>query len=103
MLDENWITLLQEFSDVEFVRPKPPIDENDKDCFALNDALCQDGRWCGVVTPVFSNNLFLVFFFNSPDEVEFGSSDLRIHKDWVDGNWVFLENQVIFHFYCFSN
>ena len=53
LLDENGSTLLQEFVDVEFVRPKPPIDGNDRKAFDLNevvDAFYQDGWWRGVVT-----------------------------------------------------
>ncbi|CAO2818701.1 unnamed protein product [Amaranthus hypochondriacus] len=95
LLDENGSTLLQEFVDVDFVRPKPPIDGNDRNDFDLNevvDAFYQDGWWCGVVSQVFKNR-YTVFFSNPPDELEFDFSNLRIHKNWVDGNWVLPEKQ----------
>ncbi|KMT10046.1 hypothetical protein BVRB_5g122580 isoform A [Beta vulgaris subsp. vulgaris] len=94
--DENGSALLQEFVDIEFVRPKPPIDENDKVSFQINDvvdAFYQDGWWSGVVTQLVSDTKFRVFFSNPPDEMEFDSSDLRIHKDWVHGKWVLPPNQ----------
>lgn len=92
--DENGSALLKEFVDVKFLRPRPPVDENDKVSFELNDvvdAFYQDGWWSGVVTDVVSNSKYRVFFSNPPDEIEFDSSDLRIHKNWVDGKWLLPE------------
>ncbi|KAL2934980.1 DUF724 domain-containing protein 2 [Bienertia sinuspersici] len=92
--DENGNTLLKEFVDAKFVRPKHPIEDDDKVIFEVNDvvdAFFQDGWWCGVVTEVVAKNKYRVFFSNPPDEMEFQSFKLRIHKDWVDGKWALPE------------
>ncbi|XP_021768688.1 DUF724 domain-containing protein 6-like isoform X2 [Chenopodium quinoa] len=94
--DENGSSLLKEFVDSEFVRPKPPVDKNDKVSFDLDDvvdAFYQDGWWCGVVTCIVSQNRYRVFFSSPPDEIEFDASDLRIHKNWVHGIWVLPQKQ----------
>ncbi|KNA19619.1 hypothetical protein SOVF_060150 isoform B [Spinacia oleracea] len=91
LLNEHDPSLLKEFVDVEFLRPKPPLDEDDKISFDLDDAVdafYQDGWWSGIVTSVVSKDKYRVTFYNPPDELEFHSSDLRVHKDWVHGIWV---------------
>ncbi|XP_021770003.1 DUF724 domain-containing protein 6-like isoform X2 [Chenopodium quinoa] len=96
--DENGSSLLKEFVDSEFVRPKPPVDENDKVSFDLDDvvdAFYQDGWWCGVVTCIVSQNRYRVFFSSPPDEIEFDAPDLRIHKNWVHGIWVLPQKQIL--------
>lgn len=92
LAEEKGRALLKEFVDVAFVRPKPPVDEEKDVSFEVNDivdAFFQDGWWTGVVTEVVErNSRYKVFFSNPPEELEFGSSDLRVHKNWVDGKWV---------------
>uniref|UniRef100_A0A7C9B325 Agenet domain-containing protein n=1 Tax=Opuntia streptacantha TaxID=393608 RepID=A0A7C9B325_OPUST len=98
LAEENGCALLKEFVDVAFVRPKPPVDEEKDISFEVNDvvdAFFQDGWWTGVVTEVVErNSRYKVFFSNPPEELEFGSSDLRVHKNWVDGKWVRPEKEV---------
>lgn len=61
------------------------------------DAFHNDGWWEGVVTKVVrvedgeknNNGVYSVFFRCSREQIDFGSSDLRLHREWVRGNlWV---------------
>ncbi|GMH25735.1 hypothetical protein Nepgr_027578 [Nepenthes gracilis] len=90
--EENGSEPLKEYVDVSFVRPAPPLREEDKEVeFEVNDvvdAFCRDGWWTGVVSDVRrKEGKYRVFFQNPPDEMEFRRSELRFHRDWVDGEW----------------
>ncbi|XP_059625538.1 DUF724 domain-containing protein 6-like isoform X2 [Cornus florida] len=92
LAEEDGSEHLREQVNVEFVRPLPPPPEDDVvHSFELNDivdAFYRDGWWTGVITRLLHNSRFVVTFQNPPDEIEFGLSELRYHRDWVDGKWV---------------
>ena len=52
-----------------------------------------DGWWTVVITRISEDSKCTVFFQNPPDEIQFDRSDLRVHKEWVDGKWVRPEKQ----------
>ncbi|CAK9145242.1 unnamed protein product [Ilex paraguariensis] len=91
MADDKGTKPLREFIDIILVRPVPPREP--KRSFKLSeevDAFHNDGWWEGVVTHVLegSSTRYSVFFRSSREQIEFQDSDLRLHREWVHGNWV---------------
>lgn len=86
---------LREVVETSFLRPLPPPDASPKFCVGdVVDAFYRDGWWTGVITRFSEDSKCTVTFQNPPDEIEFHLSDLRVHKEWVDGNWIRPENKV---------
>ncbi|KAI3679561.1 hypothetical protein L2E82_51224 [Cichorium intybus] len=83
---------LREYANVSYVRPSPHLDTNAAaPHFQLNDlvdAFYRDGWWTGVITAVVDSSNFVVTFQNPPDQIQFNSSDLRVHRRWDGGRWV---------------
>ncbi|XP_006349167.1 uncharacterized protein [Solanum tuberosum] len=89
LADEIGSKPLRELVNVSFVRPVPPLEIVES--FELHDvvdASYKDGWWTGVITKVLDDFRYQVTFSNPPDVLEFGVSELRLHKQWVKGNWV---------------
>ncbi|XP_057464858.1 protein AGENET DOMAIN (AGD)-CONTAINING P1 isoform X1 [Actinidia eriantha] len=81
---------LREEADILHIRPCPP-DTFVVDSFNLHDevdALYNDGWWVGVISTVLKRKRYLVYFRGTNEEMEFKHSDLRLHKDWIDGKWI---------------
>lgn len=88
---------LTEFVDTSFLRPLPPPEADANFCVNdVVDAFYRDGWWTGVITKISEDSRCTVFFQNPPDEIQFDLSDLRVHKEWVDGQWIRPEKQVSF-------
>ncbi|KAH8517196.1 hypothetical protein Peur_048406 [Populus x canadensis] len=93
LVTEDGSAPLVEQVDPHLIRPLPPqyLLENDG-LFQENEAIdasLRDGWWSGVVKKVLDGgSRYMVYFDNPPDVVEFEAKDLRLHLDWVDGNWV---------------
>ncbi|KAJ6319992.1 hypothetical protein OIU78_015395 [Salix suchowensis] len=84
---------LVEQVDPQLIRPLPPQDSQKNGGFFQEneaiDARLRDGWWSGVVKKVLDRGArYIVYFDNPPDVLYFDAKDLRIHLDWVDGNWV---------------
>ncbi|XP_055818025.1 DUF724 domain-containing protein 3-like isoform X2 [Solanum dulcamara] len=89
LADENGSKPLRELVNVSFVRPVPPLELVESfDLHDVVDASYKDGWWTGVITGVLDDSRYQVTFSNPPDVLEFGVSELRLHKQWVKGNWV---------------
>ncbi|KAF6168795.1 hypothetical protein GIB67_012193 [Kingdonia uniflora] len=81
---------LREFVDVINVRPVPPRDVG-RVRYEISDevdAFHDDGWWEGIVTEVLGSSRYSLYFRRSKEEIEFGAANLRLHREWVDGNWV---------------
>ena len=58
------------------------------------DALYNDAWWVGVISKVgkkkyeVEKKKYEVYFRDTDEEMVFKQSDLRRHKEWIDGNWV---------------
>nr|GMC48978.1 DUF724 domain-containing protein 6-like isoform X2 [Ipomoea batatas] len=55
----------------------------------------KDGWWTGVVTRLLNSFRYTVTFQNLPDELEFGLSNLRFHRQWLNRKWVQPRKQVV--------
>lgn len=90
MADESGNKPLRETLDVIQLRPLPPREKRDRD-FKFSeevDAYYNDGWWEGVVTGVLPGDRYSVFFRAAREQLEFGRSELRLHREWVYGKWV---------------
>ncbi|CAN6569882.1 unnamed protein product [Malus baccata var. baccata] len=90
LVTEDGSKQLKEYVDSEHLRPTPPqlADRNFEEGDVV-DADYRDGWWTGVVGKVFENNSkYSVVFDNPPDLIEFQKDRLRLHQDWVNGEWV---------------
>ncbi|CAM8938606.1 unnamed protein product [Rhodiola kirilowii] len=86
---ENAEKRLRETVDVVQIRPIPPREAKVE--FKLNDwvdAFINDGWWEGVIMKVFGNGRFEVFFRASIELIEVREEDLRMHREWVYGDWI---------------
>ncbi|KAK1568150.1 hypothetical protein Q3G72_021162 [Acer saccharum] len=89
--------LLTRRVDIKFVRPlppPPPNDEQEEQRFEVNDvvdAYRNNGWWVGVVSKVLGEEeqrVYSVLLGNPSRTVDFRSSDLRFHLDWVGDKWI---------------
>lgn len=77
---------LREVVDTLFLRPLPPLETNASfGEYDVVDTFYRDG-WCTGVIICIKDSKYTVFFSNN--EIQVDRSDLRLHKEWVDGKWV---------------
>ncbi|KAK4838755.1 hypothetical protein QYF36_016190 [Acer negundo] len=89
--------LLRIRADIKLVRPlppPPPNDEQEQQRFEVNDvvdAYRNNGWRVGVVSKVLGEEeqrVYLVLLGNPSRTVDFRSSELRFHLDWVGDKWI---------------
>ncbi|KAF3575755.1 hypothetical protein DY000_02029713 [Brassica cretica] len=71
------------------IRPKPPADDREKK-FEMMDNVesFYSKSWSsGQVRMILGENTFSVYLNSSMETLEFKASDLRIHREWLDGVW----------------
>ncbi|KAM0960813.1 hypothetical protein ACFX2C_025806 [Malus domestica] len=90
LVTEDGSKQLKEYVDSEHLRPTPPqLADRNFEQGDVVDADYRDGWWTGVVGKVVENNSkYSVVFDNPPDLIEFQKDRLRLHQDWVNGEWV---------------
>ncbi|KAM2685540.1 hypothetical protein FF1_047237 [Malus domestica] len=90
LVTEDGSKQLKEYVDSENLRPTPPqLADRNFDVGDVVDADYRDGWWTGVVGEALdSNSKYRVVFTNPPDLIEFQKERLRLHQDWVNGEWV---------------
>ncbi|WOG87236.1 hypothetical protein DCAR_0206459 [Daucus carota subsp. sativus] len=89
MTDEDSQVRLRESVNVILARPIPPRER--VRVFKMSeevDAFHDDGWWEGVITRVHEGDRYTVYFRPSKEEIEFSGTDLRLHREWVRGDWV---------------
>ncbi|KAL4592933.1 hypothetical protein LXL04_005940 [Taraxacum kok-saghyz] len=80
---------LTEVVDSKHIRPHPGDEVVDHfRVLEEVDALYNDAWWVGVISKVVGKKKYEVYFRDTDDEMVFKQSDLRRHKEWIDGNWV---------------
>lgn len=91
LLDDD-SNLLKEEIDVLHIRPHPPEASVVGQFNLLDevDALYNDGWWVGVISKVRADSKYVVYFRSSNEELEFEHSQLRLHQDWINGEWIML-------------
>ncbi|XP_050223493.1 protein AGENET DOMAIN (AGD)-CONTAINING P1 [Mercurialis annua] len=86
--DEVGKNPLKEIYDVAQLRPLAPREKNRKFRFGEKvDAYHSDGWWEGSITEECEDGKFAVYFKGSKEQIVFGSEVLRLHREWVDGEW----------------
>ena len=86
--DEEGTKPLQETVNEFQIRPIAPREKKREFKFSEEvDAFHNDGWWEGVITEVNENGKFAVFFRSTKEQIEFVEEDLRLHREWVNGEW----------------
>ncbi|XP_059313330.1 protein AGENET DOMAIN (AGD)-CONTAINING P1 isoform X1 [Lycium ferocissimum] len=95
MADKKGKKPLKETMSLIQLRPRPPPEKKRK--FKVSeevDANYNDGWWEGVVMEVLGNGRYSVFFRGTRDQLEFDESQMRIHREWANGEWTPPFNEV---------
>ncbi|WZZ32586.1 hypothetical protein YC2023_015987 [Brassica napus] len=71
------------------IRPKPPADDRENKFEMMDnvEAFYSKGWSRGQVRMILGENTFSVYLNSSMETLEFKASDLRIHREWLDGVW----------------
>lgn len=72
------------------IRPQPPQDNETNQSFHpldVVDAYDRDGWWIGEIVGEEGAN-FVVYFKEYGTEISYPASSLRMHKEWINGEWV---------------
>ncbi|KAK1379084.1 hypothetical protein POM88_025828 [Heracleum sosnowskyi] len=88
--EEDETKKLSERVNVSLVRPLAPTGDVN-DVVEMNhvvDVFHKDGWWVGVVKKIVASDEFLVAFDDPPDSMVVKRADIRLHFDWVNGDWV---------------
>lgn len=89
MMDEAGKIPLQETVDIVQVRPRPPRERRRRFKYSEEvDAFYNDGWWEGIITGVLEGGRYSVFFRAAREQLEFLESELRLHREWVHGEWI---------------
>ncbi|KAJ8627828.1 hypothetical protein MRB53_021135 [Persea americana] len=91
--EESETTPLREVIDCSLVRPRPPTVEEPVmlELKQIVDAFHLDGWWVGYIVKksnVETSTIYVVYFPDSNEEIEFERSQLRLHQDWDGVKWV---------------
>ncbi|KAL8130182.1 hypothetical protein V2J09_019337 [Rumex salicifolius] len=80
---------LREIVDGKDIRPYPPqIKAQFYEPLQRVDVSYNDGWWEGVVCQVLGSSKYGVYFRSTDEEMEFDRSDLRLHQEWANGQWI---------------
>ncbi|XP_058083139.1 protein AGENET DOMAIN (AGD)-CONTAINING P1-like isoform X2 [Magnolia sinica] len=96
MSEEDESKALTAVVDIAHVRPLPPVEA--VAAFEPGDevdAFYNDGWWDGTIKEAVGDSKYVVHFSRTGEEMEFGTSDLRHHLDWIDGKWVLKDKTVL--------
>lgn len=89
MADDSGTKPLRETLNVVQLRPPPPREHSRSFKFSEEvDAYFNDGWWEGVITEVLPLDRYSVFFRGTREQMDFGHLELRVHREWVDGQWI---------------
>ncbi|KAF2307317.1 hypothetical protein GH714_026323 [Hevea brasiliensis] len=79
---------LREILDLVQLRPVAPREKQRKFKFGEKvDAYHNDGWWEGSITEECEDGRFAVFFRGTREQIVFGEEDLRLHREWDNGEW----------------
>ncbi|XP_047964206.1 protein AGENET DOMAIN (AGD)-CONTAINING P1-like isoform X2 [Salvia hispanica] len=89
MMNDDGTSLLRKETDGLYLRPSPP-DVGVTDRFQVNekvDAPYNDGWWVGTITKVQRRGRYFVYFETPDKELMYYHSQLRVHQEWINGEW----------------
>lgn len=89
LVDDDEAKPLTETVNLRELRPSPPLVRSTSE-FSLHqkvDAFHNDGWWVGEITGK-SGSQYTVYFATSNEEIVYPSSQIRVHQDWVNGEWI---------------
>ncbi|KAH6826449.1 hypothetical protein C2S53_014303 [Perilla frutescens var. hirtella] len=89
MADEAGTRPLRESLRLVQLRPPPP--RENRVAFEFSDevdAYHNDGWWEGVITRVFEEDKYAVFFRGTREQLNFKASLLRLHREWANEMWL---------------
>lgn len=81
---------LREEVESALLRPLPPRERNYAFSFGDNvDTFFAGGWWEGAITEIMDDSRrFVVYIRFAKQQFAFGKSSLRLHREWIKGNWV---------------
>ncbi|CAJ1978804.1 unnamed protein product [Sphenostylis stenocarpa] len=92
LLEEDGSQPLTETLFPKELRPKPPrLDSSSSSSFKLYqrvDAFDNDGWWVGEITGKADKHHYYVYFSTTHEEIAYPSSAIRVHQEWLNGEWV---------------
>lgn len=89
LADERGSKRLREQLSLHQLRPLPPAETGREFKFGDEvDAFHNDGWWEGHITQDLGNGRFAVYFRVSREQIEFSKEELRLHREWLNENWV---------------
>ncbi|KAI3418640.1 uncharacterized protein J3R85_013588 [Psidium guajava] len=74
---------------VGLLRPNPPAETGRR--FHLGDvvdAFLNGGWWEGAITKELKSSRYMVYFRCVKQQYRFEAAELRLHREWINGNWV---------------
>ena len=89
---------LREVIPEDQIRPLPPAISFSLAGFTVLDkvdAYYNDGWWTGKITGT-EGTKYVVHFESSGEKLTFSPSDLRMHLEWINGNWIAIKRRVLF-------
>lgn len=98
LITVKYETLLEDNSENQFLsedvkphqlRPVPP--EIPVSRFFGNedvDVFDNDGWWVGIISGKDAADIYAVYFPDCDEEICYHVSQLRVHQEWIDGQWV---------------
>lgn len=70
------------------LRPSPPkVNSSHFSLYQKVDAFDNDGWWVGEISGR-TGSYYFVYFASSNEEIAYPCSQIRVHHEWVNGEWV---------------
>ncbi|XP_027347817.1 DUF724 domain-containing protein 3 [Abrus precatorius] len=71
------------------LRPSPPrVQVSHFSLYQCVDAFDNDGWWVGQITGKRGSSHYYVYFATTNEEIAYPSSKIRLHHEWLQGEWV---------------
>ncbi|XP_061349561.1 protein AGENET DOMAIN (AGD)-CONTAINING P1-like [Gastrolobium bilobum] len=88
LLEDNESLPLTETLYPKELRPAPPrVHASQFALYQKVDAFDNDGWWVGSITGRTGSHYY-VYFSTTNEEIAYPSSQIRVHQEWVNGNWI---------------
>ncbi|MED6149497.1 hypothetical protein PIB30_063075 [Stylosanthes scabra] len=77
------------------IRPSPPkvYTRGEFSLYQAVDAFDNDGWWSGEITGRIGPHHYYVYFRTTNEEIAYPSSKIRVHHEWVNGDWILSQRE----------